>query len=224
MILPWFKQILQMAVPECHVIACSRNWKSQTAWTKKLSMHAPVIPSKNLWPKFKLVKKQKSQKCTFCDSDNFKHNWSTNEYHQGSHNDCAKLQLKGFHSASIQIFNFFQPISLSKSIFQTIWTTTEVITYLMECMWVKCTHPSNTPTCTLQLSSNTTKVTHMSSYAPTMFSHYDTSKWTQFSSDHATCKPHSCHYTTSEFHKLGINAEQIACFIINHSILHWNNI
>ncbi len=62
-----------------------------------------------------------------------------------------------------------------------------------------------------------TKVTHLPSCTLTMFSYYDTSKWSQFLSDHTTHKSYSYCYATSEFHKLGINAEQIICFITNHS-------
>ncbi len=87
----------------------------------------------------------------------------------------------------------------------------------MEYTWVKCTHPSNTPTRTLQLSSNITNVTHLSSCTLTRFSFHDTSKWSQFSSDHAIWKSQSWHYSTSEFHKLGIYPEQIMCFITNHT-------
>ncbi len=46
-----------------------------------ISKIAFFIPTKNQWRKFKFFKKQKSQKCTFCDSEKIKRNWSTNEYH-----------------------------------------------------------------------------------------------------------------------------------------------
>ncbi len=111
----------------------------------------------------------------------------------------------------------FQPITPSKIFFRPFEPSSEVFMHLMECTWVQCTHPSNTPTCTLQLLSNKTKVTHLSSCALTIFLYYDTSKWSQFSFDHAVCKSYSCCYATSEFHKLGTNAEQITCFITNCS-------
>ncbi len=115
--------------------------------------------------------------------------------------------------------NFSQPISPSKSIFSPFEPSLEVITHHMECTQVKCTHPSNTPTCTLQLSCNITKEMYLSSCTQTMFSFYDTSKWSQFSFDHALWKSQSCRYATLEFHKLGIYLEQIACFITNHAII-----
>ena len=111
-----------------------------------------------------------------------------------------------FHNPSVHQNPFFSPFEPSS----------EVTTHYTECTWVKHTQPSNTPTCTLQLSCNITKETHQSSCAQTMFSFYDTSKWSQFSSDHAPQKSHLCRYATSKFHKLGIYPEQIACSITNH--------
>ncbi len=129
----------------------------------------------------------------------------------------ANCHRKGICSLLKTIFNFSQPTSPSKSIFIPFEPSSEVITHCIECTWVKCTHPSNTATCTLQLSTNMTKVTHLSSCTLTMFLCQDTSKWSQFSSEHATHKSQSCHYATSEFHKLCIYLEQIAYFITNHS-------
>ncbi len=105
--------------------------------------------------------------------------------------------LPTFHNPSVHQNLFFSPFEPSS----------EVITYCMECT------QHSTP---LQLSSNITKETHLPSCAQTMFSFYNTSKWTLFSSDHAPWKSYSCHFATPEFHKLGIYPEQIACFITNH--------
>ncbi len=115
-------------------------------------------------------------------------------------------------------FSLFSPPSIQQNPFFTLFEpSSEVIICCMECISVKHTHPSKTPTCTLLLSSNTTKVTHLSSCALTMFSHYDTWKWCQFSSDHAPWKSHSYYHATLEFHKLGIYLEQITYFIANHA-------
>ena len=47
--------------------------------------------------------------------------WFANEYHQGSCNDFPALQQKGFCDPLNFFFNFSQPMSPSKSIFQPIW-------------------------------------------------------------------------------------------------------
>ena len=157
-----------------------------------------------------------SKKSTLA-SKNFEHDQSTNKHHQSSHNEFAKWPLKGICDPLKKISNLSQPISPSKSIFSPLEPSSELITYRMEHTWVKCTHPSNTQICTLQLSSNITKVMHLSSCALTLFSFHDTSKWSQFSSDHAPCKSYSCCYAMSKFHKPGIYPEQIACFIYHKS-------
>ncbi len=85
-------------------------------------------------------------------------------YHQEEFMICWK-KFPIFHNPSIHQNPFFSPFEPSS----------EVITHHIECTRVKCTQPSNTPTCTLQLSCNITKETHLSSCAQTMFSFYDAS-------------------------------------------------
>ncbi len=180
-----------------------------------ISRIAPVIPSKNLLSKFQLVKKQKSQTHPFCNSKNFECDWSIK---RPPHDDFAWQQLKkDFTLCQYKFATFFNPSDCQNPIFRPFEPSSEVIMHFMECTWVKHTHLPNIPICILQLSTNITKVTHLSSSTLTIFSHYDTSKWSQFSYDHAVCKSHSCHYTTLEFHKLGVNTEQTTCFITNYS-------
>ncbi len=112
---------------------------------------------------------------------------------------------------------FFNPSVHQNLFFRPFEPSSEVLMHLMEHTQVKCTHLPNNPTCALQLSSNITKVIHLSSYALKMYAHCNTLKWSQFLSDHATHKSQLSHYATLEFYKLGTNAEQIAYFITNHS-------
>ncbi len=129
--------------------------------------------------------------------------------------------LPNYHKKEFMIHWKKNPTSHNPSVHQNPFfslfePSLEVISHYMECTWVKHTQPSNTPTCTLQLSCNITKETHLSSCCQTMFSFFDTSKLSQFSSDHAPRNSHSCRYATSKFHKLSIYPEQIACSITNH--------
>ncbi len=133
--------------------------------------------------KVEICEETKKSKMHFLWFWKIQHNRSTNEYHQVSHYDFAKLPPKGFCKPSKLICNISQPISPSKSSFRPFET----------------------------------KVTHLSSCTLTIFSFYDTSKWSQFSSDHATCKSQLCHYATLEFYKLGNYPGKITCIITNHS-------
>ncbi len=109
------------------------------------------------------LRNKKSWKCTFCISKNFKHDWSANKYHQSSHKDFAKLPLKGIHNPLIKVQTFHNPSVHQNPLFSPFEPSSEVITHCMEHTWVKHTHPSNTPICTLQLSCNITKETYLSS-------------------------------------------------------------
>ncbi len=68
----WFKLYKHFNAQHAHDIHNLRDHISKIAF---------FIPTKNQWQKLKFFKKQKSQKCTFCDSEKIKHHWSTNEYH-----------------------------------------------------------------------------------------------------------------------------------------------
>ncbi len=161
--------------------------------TQSLQDHIQKIaftkPTNNRNQSWKSVQKQKVKNALFGIPNNI-FDWSTNKHHQLSHNDFAKQQLKGFHSTSMQMFQFFHPVQ-HNPFFRPFEPFSEVIMHHMECTPVKHTYPSNTPICTVQLSSNITKVTHLSLCTLTMFSHHNTSKWSQFLSDHATSKSHS---------------------------------
>ncbi len=128
------------------------------------------------------------------------------------------MTLSNYHQKEIMIHQKKIPTFLNPSLYQNPFfspfePSSEVIMHCMECTQVKCTHPSNTPTCTLQLSSNITKVTHLSSYALNVF----ILQHLKMIPDHAVQKSQLCHFATSEFHKLDIYPEQIACFITNHA-------
>ena len=120
--------------------------------------------------------------------------------------------------------HFSLPISPSKSIFQTIWTIFRGHHTLHGHTWVKCTDPSKTPTCTIQLSSNITKVTHLSSYALTKFSHYDTSNDPHFHLTLLHANP--IHVTMPHWNFTNLVFIQSKSHASSQimQISHWNNI
>ncbi len=112
--------------------------------------------------------------------------------------------------------NFSQPISPSKSIFQPIWAIFRGHHTLHRIHWTQMHSTIQHPNIYSLTIMWQTKETHLSSCTQTKFSFDDTSKWSQFSSDHAPQKSHLCWHATLKFHKLSIYLEQIAYSITNH--------
>ncbi len=166
----WFKHSEQQwGLPNCGSGDISHNLQTH------ISKDCPIHTLQELATKVEIYPKIKKSKMHFLHFQKFQ-TWSIYKHYQSSHNDFAKLPLKEIHNPSKKISNFSQPISLIKSIFSPFEPSSEIIMHCMECTQVKCTHPSNTPTGTLQLSCNKTKETHLLSCTQTMFSFYDTSK------------------------------------------------
>ncbi len=94
------------------------------------------VPSDNWIPMLKLVKKQKSWKCTFSISEKFEHDWSANKHHQSSHKDFAKLPLKGIRNPLKKFPNLHNPSVHQNTFFSPFEPFSEVIMYCMECTWV----------------------------------------------------------------------------------------
>ncbi len=123
------------------------------------------------------------------------------------------MTLPNYHKREFKIHwkkfpTFHNPSVHQNLLFSPFEPSLEVMTHYTECTRVKHIQPSNTPTCTLQLSCNTTKETHLSSCAQ-CFHFMAPQNDPNF---HLTM----LHKNPIRFYKLGIYPEQIAGSITNH--------